>query len=147
MEQKRKEEISIYYWLQDNVPDSVNVEDGFPGSAELTLPTVSITDLDISGEPFELGGSEIDRRWWRIDVFAKDKVQRNKLRYMLYEQLEDHIPVYDYDEGFPPSISPSRLGTLLVEERTSSAVHVFEDLVEKLYWRANIVFSTIYQSA
>jgi len=146
MHQKRKEEVSIYYWLEDNVPDSVNVEDGFPGSTELTLPTVSITDLDIRGERFELGGCEQDIRWWRIDVFANNKAQRNQLRYSLYEELEDHIKVYDYDEGFPPSVSPSQLGTLLVSDRTSKAVHVFEDLVDKLYWRASIVFSTKYQS-
>lgn len=142
----RKQEISLYFWLEDQVDDSVNVEDGFPGSTELTLPTVSITDLDISGEPLELGGCEQDIRWWRIDVFASNKAQRNSLRYSLYEELENHIKVYDYDEGFPPSVSPSQLGTLLVSDRTSKAVHVFEDLVDKLYWRASIVFSTKYQS-
>lgn len=141
---ERKQDLSIYYWLEDQTPSTVNVKDGFPGS-DLTLPTVSITNLEIEGRPFELGGAEKDYRFWRIDIFADNKVQRDRLAYDLYEQLECHIPVYDYDEGFPPSVDPTQIGTLMVKNRLLTPVRVFEELVEKLYWRTEITFSTYYE--
>jgi len=142
---KQKFPISIYYWLQDQVDNSVNVEDEFP-TGELTLPTVSVTELDIRGTSLELGGCELDKLYWRIDIFANNKAQRDYLKYQLYEELESNIEVYDYDEGFPPSTSPSQLGTLIVKDRRAKAVHVFEELVDKLYWRASITFTTYYQA-
>lgn len=137
--------MSIYYWLESQVDSSVNVEDEFP-SGELTLPTVSITELDIRGSALELGGCEQDKLFWRIDIFAKNKAQRDYLKYQLYDELEANIEVNDYDEGFPPSVSPSRLGTLIVKDRRAKAVHVFKELVDKLYWRASITFTTYYQA-
>jgi hypothetical protein len=144
MQQLRKEEISIYYWLQDLVPDSVNVEDGFP-QTDLVLPTVSITELDIEATPFEMGGCELDTRLWRIDVFAENKAQRNNLAYDIYSELECGIPVYDYDEGFPPNTSPSQIGILEVQKRKLKPVHVFDELVDKFYWRSRITFFTYFE--
>lgn len=145
MRLERKQDMSIYYWLQDQVPDSINVKDGFPGS-DLILPTASVTNLDIEGRPFQLGSKEKDYRFWRIDVFAENKVQRDRLAYNLYEQVECQIPVYDYDEGFPPDVAPSRIGTLIVRNRRLEPVHVFEELVKKMYWRTQITFSTYYET-
>lgn len=145
MRLNRKIDRSIYYWLDDLVHDSVNVEDGFP-SGELVLPTVSITNLDIEGMPFELGGDEQNWYFWRIDVFAKNKEQRDELAYQIFDCLEDNITVQDYDEGFPPSVTPSRIGTLVVSKRKLRPIHVFKDLVEKIYWRSSITFFTYYET-
>jgi len=144
MQLQRKLDLSIYYWLQDTVPSMVNVEDGFP-SGELDLPTVSITFLDVKGTPLELGACDQNNHFWRIDVFALNKAQRDELAYMIYTALESNIPAYNYDEGFPPVISPSRIGTLVVSKRDLRPIHVFEQLVEKLYWRSGITFYTYYE--
>jgi len=138
-------DLSIFYWLRGIVPAIVNVEDGFP-VGELTLPTVSITSLDIEGNPFELGGCELDNLFWRIDVFAKNKAQRDELAYLIYKELESNIAVHDYDVGFPPVVTPAQLGTLIVSRRKIRPVHVFEDLVEKLYWRMTITFVSYYEA-
>jgi len=143
MELNRKFDLSIFYWLQDMVPAIVNVEDGFP-VGELTLPTVSITSLDIEGNPFELGGCDLDNLFWRIDVFAKNKAQRDELAYLIYKELEANVTVRDYDVGFPPVVAPI-LGTLIVSRRKARPVHVFEDLVEKLYWRMTLTFVSYYE--
>lgn len=145
MQLQRKFDLSLFYWLQDNVPSSVNVEDGFP-QGELILPTVSTTLLDTSGIPLELGGAEINAEFWRIDVFAKNKAQRDNLAYTLFSELEQNVAVYDYDEGFPPGSSPTQLGTLIVSKRNLRPVHVFSELVEKMYWRSSIVFYTKFQA-
>lgn len=146
MQLQRKLDLSIYYWLVSKVPSSsITVTDGFP-EASLELPTVSITALDIEGLPFELGGCDQNKQFWRIDVFAKNKTQRDDLAYILYTELEQQIPVYDYDLGFPPPVPP-RIGTLIVSKRKIQPIHVFEDLVEKLYWRSGVTFFTIYQES
>lgn len=144
MQLQRKLDQSIYYWLLDKVPSSsITVTDGFP-LEELELPTVSITALDISGVPFELGGCDQNNQFWRIDVFGQNKVQRDELAYILFTELEQNIPVYNYDAGFPPPMPP-RIGTLIVSHRKIQPIHVFEDLVEKLYWRSGITFFTYYE--
>jgi len=141
---KRKLRQSIYYWLSSLVPTGVNVEDGFP-SGKLLLPTVSVVSLDIRGVPFELGGCELDKEFWRIDIFAEDTPQRDELAFLIFDALEQQIPVYNYDEGFPPGASPTQIGYLIVSDRVLKPIYVFKDLVEKLYWRAGITFYTYYQ--
>jgi len=145
MELQRKFDLSWYYWLVSTVPAIVNVSDGFPPD-ELELPTVSITSLDITGTPFELGGYELDKQFWRVDVFAKNIAQRDELAYIIYKAMECGIPVYNYDEGFPPSVSPTRIGTLIVSKRVLKPIHVFQDLVKKLYWRSAITLFTYYET-
>jgi len=140
----RKQDLSIFYWLEGLVPSSVNVVDGFP-SDSLELPTVSITSLDVSGLPFELGGCDQNQFFWRIDTFGKNSVQRDDLSHTVFDALELNIPVYDYDVGFPPGVSPPRIGTLIVSKRRITPIRVFKELVEKLYWRSGITFFTTYQ--
>jgi len=144
MELHRKFDLSIYYWLSGIVPAAVNVVDGFP-SDSLTLPTVSVTQLDVTGLPFELGGDERDLLFWRIDTFGETKTQRDNLASLVYRLLECNIDVNNYDEGFPPTVTPSKIGTLLVTKRKLRPVHTFEQLVDKLYWRSSVTFFTRYQ--
>lgn len=142
MDLHRKQDLSIYYWLESIKPSSiVNVEDGFPDK-ELNLPTVSITNLDLRGTPHELGGNDLNHDMWRIDVFTKTKSQRDELATLVFDQLECNIPVYDYDLGFT---SPPRIGTLIISNRAVRPIHVFEELVEKLYWRSAITFNSYYE--
>ena len=143
MELNRLIDLSIFYWLKDKVPAGITVVDGFP-PGKLELPTVSITALDISAKPFELGGCDLDNSFWRVDVFAVNKAQRDELAYIIYKELEQNIPVYDYDLGF---VAPPQIGTLVVSKRNLRVIHVFEDLVEKLYYRSGITFFTYYETA
>jgi len=144
MELHRKFDLSIYYWLSGLVPSSVTVVDGFPNT-DLVLPTVSVTQLDIEGLPFELGGSERDLLFWRIDSFGETKTQRDNLASIIYSGLECGVDVYNYDEGFPPTVSPTKIGTLIVSKRKLRPIHTFEQLVDKLYWRSAVTFFTKYQ--
>jgi hypothetical protein len=148
MQLNRKQDLSIYYWLIDTVPSGITVEDGFP-TGKLDLPTVSIVSLDTKATPFELGGCDLDEMFWRIDCFAVNKAQRDELAYLIYKELEQGIPVYDYDLGF---VTPPQIGTLVVSKRNLKQInlkqiHVFENLVEKLYWRSGITYFTYYEPA
>lgn len=145
MELNRKQDLSIYYFLEGILPTFVTVVDGFP-EGDLVLPTASVEALPIEGVPFELGGCDRDTRFWRIDVFAENKSQRDDLAYKVYKELEKNVSVYNYDEGFPPAISPTRIGFMRCYDRRVAPIKVFDELVRKLYWRSAINFWTVHET-
>lgn len=146
---ERIQDLSIFYTLRGLLPTFVTVVDGFPGSEtsvdpRLILPTVSIDALDLTNVPFELGSLDKTSRFWAIDVFAKNKSQRDDFTYVIFNQLKDSvIPVYNYDLGFPPTVVP-QIGYLISDNITAKPVYVFRDLVQDLYWRSRITFFTKY---
>ena len=76
--------------------------------------------------------------------YTNNKSQRDELAYRLLNGLEACIPVYDYDEGFPPDVSPTELGCLEVEDLKLQIILVFPELVDTLYWRATVSFVATY---
>lgn len=146
---ERKQDLSIYYWLKDNVFSAyptVNVEDGYP-EEDLNLPVVAVVNLPIILDPRELGTRKGLRvRGWRLEVYANNKAQRDEMSSIIIDTIENGIPVYDYDEGFPPDVSPSQLGTMLPSDIEVVPVRIFPELVEKLYWKVSVQFTTEYET-
>ena len=137
---ERKEDLSIRQLIESSLPTTItiNVVDGFPEEV-LTLPTVSIDADTIELIDFELGNRDGRRiRSWNIDIFAKNKSQRDEIGYQLLNALKNGIIVYNYDEGFPPVVSPSQIGHLDVLSRKMTIIKIFSSLVEKMYYRATI---------
>ncbi len=143
-----KTDYSIYYFLKSILPSFVNVVVGFPenpvgDNPQLQLPTVSIDALDMVDLPYELGSNNIFERFWAIDVFSTNKSQRDDFAYEISTHLKDQtIPVYDYDQGFPPDVYPDQIGYLVISNIDAKPVYVFQDLVQSLYWRTRITFFT-----
>lgn len=149
MENERLQDLSINYWLKAQLPAFVSVVDAFPAQINqedtpLTLPAASIDSVKTRAVALELGGVEINDKMWVIDIFAKNKSQRDDFTYKLINQLKLNIPVYDYNLGFPPVVVPC-IGVLVVNDIQARPVYVFRELVKDLYWRSSITFSTIYQ--
>ena len=144
---ERKIDLSIYYFLRDLMPSFVTVVDAFPDlqtmeTPQLVLPTVSVDSLDITNVPFELGSLDHTRRFWAVDVFAKTKSQRDDFTYTIFNELKDkNISVYDYEQGFPPTVVP-QIGYLEIDKIVAKPIYVFRDLVQDLYWRSRITFFT-----
>jgi hypothetical protein len=147
MYQERKEDLSVYYYVEDlfsDVLDFTDIVDGFP-TQELQIPTIAIESDWINTSEWELGNrNRILLRTWYVDVFAKNKTQRDEFMYRLLHGFEECIPVYDYDEGFPPDVYPTELGCLNVENLTADIVRVSPRLVDKLYYRATVSFTAVY---
>ena len=142
MYRERKEDLSLYYWLKNLflTTSYITIVDGFP-TDNLVLPTISVDAVSIDPRPHELGNrTRVNTRVWRIDVFAKNKSQRDEIGYKILNGLIDPIPVYDYDEGFPPDVSPTQIGTLFIGDRRMEIIRVLPELVETLYYRATITF-------
>lgn len=137
MYMERIEDLSLYYWVKDKFSTSsfITIVDGFP-EGELTLPTIAIDNGRIDVKQFELGNRDGLRvRRWYIEIFAKNKSQRDEFGYKLLNELKDGVPVYNYNEGFPPTVS-TKVGSLQVLSKTYDPIRINADVVEKLYYRA-----------
>lgn len=137
--QERLEDLSVYYFVSNlfSGTPSIKVVDGFPESI-LTVPTISVEAGRLNSNLFEMGNKKrlLDRSWY-IDVFAQNKSQRDDIGYLLLHALEDCIPVYDYNLGFPP-VSVTQLGCLEVGTLRMDIVRIMPQFVDKLYYRSSI---------
>jgi hypothetical protein len=143
---ERKELLSANYWLQNLFLDApfVNIKMGFPDQ-NLSLPTVSVEWETIDSSPFELGNkTQVKEVKYSFDVFAKDTDQRNEFIFRVFNELDMGIPVYDYDEGFPPDVSPTRLGCLIPLRKYAKNIPVLPQLTKELYFRASITVVMTY---
>jgi len=148
MELERKQDLSIYYWLADLMQPypMVTVNDGYPDE-DLVLPSVTIESDTILPHLKEMG-SRISwrRRFWTIDILALNKAQRDELTSIILNNIENGISVYDYDEGFPPGVSPTEIGLLSPSDWDVKTIRIFPALVEKMYWRNAMRFFTEYNA-
>ena len=145
MDLERKKDLSVFHWLVDLFSDTsyVNVVDGFP-VGELVVPTVSIEYKNISLTPFEMGTQqELFDRAWYSNIFAINKSQRDDFGYRVIRALQYSIPVYDYDEGFPPAVSPTQIGSLLPRRIKLDPIIILPQLTTKLYYRAVVSFEAV----
>jgi hypothetical protein len=118
----------------------INIVDSFPDE-ELTVPTVSVDGGEIDTSPAELGNRiRLKYRTWYIDVFALTKTQRDDLGFKILNALEETVPVYNYNEGFPPGTSPSLLGGIVPDEIRLEPIKILPELVEKMYYRTQVTF-------
>lgn len=143
---ERKQDLSIYYWLEDlfSSYSIVTINDGYP-DGDLQRPSVTIEAEPIDILPYEMGSRTGRRiRIWSIDVIALNKAQRDEFISLILNDIESGIPVYDYDEGFPPDNSPTQIGLLRPQDIRAIPVRIFPELVEKMYWRSTIRFSSEY---
>lgn len=137
-----KEDTSVMAFIEDLFEDYtfVNIVSEFPES-NLTIPTIAVSIGKATIEQFELGNRDGRRiRQYHIDVFTSSMVQRNEFGYLILDSLKNGIVVYNYNEGFPPEVSPSVAEHLQVVSRHFIPVKIQPELVEKLYYRATVSF-------
>lgn len=146
MYRERIEDLSVYYWTKNLFSDVtwVTIVDGFP-TVDLIIPSIAIEALDLDDTPGELGNPiGITSRRFSIDVFTVNKSQRDEFGYRIVNALKSSkkIRVYNYDEGFPPDVSPSELACLTVRDIHYENIRILPELVSPLYYRASVTFLT-----
>ena len=144
---ERKQDLAVYYLMSDLFSDTdyITVVDGFPVQ-DLVIPTVAVEAKTIDTNAFQLGSHDRIRfRMFFIDVFGKNKSQRDEMGYKILSELENDIPVYDYDEGFPPTVL-TQIGCLKIQDIRMEIIKVLPEFVEKLYYRATVSFTAAYNS-
>lgn len=145
----RKQDLAVYYWVKDTVFSGItfiNITTEFPQES-LELPTVAVENGEITPMPWELGNPvQKEDRVFNIELFALTKAQADDFSYRILRNSYSGIPVYDYDYGFPPDITPPLLGRLYPDEISVTPVRVNPELVEKLYYRTHVRMVTEYSS-
>jgi len=147
MRRGRLQDLSVIYWLKDKLTGTgVEVLDGFP-EGDFNIPSVAVEWDNLDTYELELGSKErvVIRGWW-IDIFAVTKTQKDEIVYKLLDDIEEEINVYNYNEGFPPSVSPTKTGVLKIVVLKAKNIKVFPELTEKLYHRATVYFETQYET-
>lgn len=139
------EDLSVYFFIKDMFEDTpyIKVVDSFPENEEsLTIPTISIDAGKVKEEQFEIGNRDRVRvRTWYIDIFAKNKSQRDDFGYRILDQSNNGIHVYDYNEGFPPVVS-TRIEHMDVLSISYEPIPVMLEEVQPKYFRGQVILVT-----
>lgn len=137
---ERKEDLAIYYWLVNKFSGaSVNIIDGFPVDP-LSIPSIAVDWSSTELLDIQLGDRAGSRlRTWHIDVFAKNKSQRDEFAYKIYNDLKDGITVYDIVNGVPSATS---IGHLNILQRRINRIDIDPELTGMLYYRARLTILT-----
>jgi hypothetical protein len=139
---ERKEDLSVFYFIKDKFASMpfITVLDAFP-TGNFVYPSIAVEWESANASQFELGSKVSQHyRQYVIDIFALTKTQRDEIGYLLYGYLDDTIPVSDYDEGFPPSVTPTIISGLDVIDKKLVAVRIYPELTEQMYYRAQLTF-------
>jgi hypothetical protein len=140
----RLEDLSMFFFIKDMFSDnsSINIVDSFPEQA-LVIPTISIDAGRLKEEGFELGDRDRIRiRIWYIDIFATNKSQRDDFGYRILDESKNGINIYDYNEGFPPNVMPSRIEHFDVLNISYDPIPVMLDEVQPKYFRGQVILVT-----
>jgi hypothetical protein len=147
---ERKQDLSVYHFIKQIFEDQgldenkITIVDGFP-TGEISIPTISVDNEFLTVEGFELGNRfGLDIRTWYIDIFAENKSRRDEFAYLIKNSVQSDIPVYDYDQGFPPTVV-DQLGMMKLKEVSGTPIKVMPDLVTTLYWRFEIKIIAYYE--
>lgn len=142
MDLETKEDLSVYYWIKDKFASTpfITVLDSFPVS-NFVFPSISVEPMKATAESYELGSKTKQHyRKYIIDIFALTKTQRSEIAYRIYNYLDDTIPVSNFDEGFPPSVTPSILTGLDIMDKDLEFIRTYPELLEQMYYRATLIF-------
>lgn len=149
LELLRKQDLSVYYWLSDLFTDSpfISIKSEYE-SSELTPPSIAIETGVSDGEVYELGNRNIlISRIYYFDINANNISQRNDYAYKIFSSLHQNaIPVYDYDEGFPPGVSPTQIGNLLYRQSRITPLYIDTSENESSYFRSVVMYMANYET-
>lgn len=142
---ERLEDLSLYYLIKDSFSSvtDLTIVDGFP-LTNLIIPSIAIEAGKIKLQDFELGNRDgLRYRKWYIDVFARNKSQRDEFGYKILNDLRNGIQIYDYNIGFPPSATPPVIEHMNVKSREMDIIRIQPELVDKLYYRATVTIVAV----
>jgi len=141
----RLEDISINFFVKElfSAFPQILIVNEFP-KAILQVPTISVVNGKLIEERFEMGNrdSGLRTRRWFIDIFGINISQRDDFAYRILDSTDNGITVYDYNEGFPPDVSPTSINHLSVISKSYEPLDIPIQSNEKLYYRGQIILIT-----
>src|SRR3972149_4824016 len=109
MNEAKLEELSVIYWLKTLMSSFpfITVTKGYPKEI-LDNPVIAVDWNNLTGDYVELGNKKVlKERSWYFYIIALTEDQREDIGYHLFDNTEDAIQVYDYNQGFLPTVVPS----------------------------------------
>ena len=150
MIEERLQDLSVFYFLKDNLDPSVKVVDGFPNADEIkkeNLPIVAVENDRADLQFFELGSRDtINERSWIIYIYAVNKTQRDNLAYTIAKLFRNKVGVFNYDEGFPPDVTPTKIGALQPQRISVVIAQIDPSVVSTFFYRAEVHYLAYYLS-
>jgi hypothetical protein len=117
---------SLLYWVSDCLVaagvDYVDVISGSPDvPIKLSGETVTVFPSSAYSKPYELGGSDLKNVNFIVEAFLLTDGKRDDVADLLFEALAERtIPLYDYNEGFPPPYGTDDVPTEIGKIQTNS---------------------------
>jgi hypothetical protein len=109
----------------------ISVLDAWPREDVPFLPLVSIELQKALPRPLQLGGGDIREGSWNIQIFAKNKVERDDLMDVLYSGLNQRrCSLYNFSKGLPLS-GNGFYNTSFVSDLHPQYTSLFFEKVEK----------------
>ena len=142
---ERLEDLSVYYLIKDlfNATPGITIVDDYPVT-DLVIPSIAINAGKLRLEGFELGNrDELRARKWYIDVYAKNKAQRDDFGYKILNAFKDGINIYDYNQGFPPASGIPIIEHMDVPSKELDPIRIDPNLVDKMYYRVTITIGAV----
>ena len=141
----RLEDLSMNYFVRNLLSAFTNITivNEFPKQI-LQVPTISVVNGKLIEEQYELGNrsSGVRTRRWFIDIFGSNVSQRDDFAYRVLANTDNGIDVSDYNEGFPPSVSPTVINRLSTISKSYEPLDIPIGDNEKLYYRGQIILIT-----
>jgi hypothetical protein len=139
------ENMSLVYWLRGKFGGTFddNIMEGFPVT-DLVVPSIAVEWDYAEGYELEIGNRKMEKqRFWYIDVFAVSRAQRDDFAFKIFNDIDEGIVIYNYNQGFPPTVVPS-IGTMIPISKRVQNTQVLPELTDKLYYRATVSFVAVY---
>lgn len=141
----RLEDLSMNYFVKGLFASFpfITIVNEFPKQI-LQVPTISVVNGKLIEERFELGNrdSGLRTRRWFIDIFGSNVSQRDDFAYRVLHSTDSGITVYDYNEGFPPTVSPTAVNHLSVISKSYEPLDIPIGENEKMYYRGQVILMT-----
>jgi hypothetical protein len=146
MELERLIDLSVYHKLKNLLPVSVNVVDAWDDDSDINPPAVAINIAKNERAWLELGSNSTKKIMvFTLEIYATTKTQRENIASLIADGLEENIVVYDYNDGFPPSYSPLKIGAaIIVRPPNYSPMPIVSGLQPRTKWVGRVTFEIYY---
>lgn len=163
--------LSIFYFLKENLDTSgwgsggyyqnnvVTLMDSYPNDdeinhivvtptgmaeSEIVLPIVALEYADQNELPFELGNKSGTMRSFIVSVLGREEGETDDLAQQIFEWFRNYrISINNYNEGFPPEVTPTVIGNIDAENIKMVPVRVIgsPDVADR--YRQEITFNVM----
>lgn len=94
-------------------------------AVEIVLPVVTLEYIMQTPTAFQLGSGPATSRDFLVTVYGNDDKEVDEIGQQIYEWLlENDIPLNNYNDGFPPDVTPDQVGLIELDDPILTPIRV-----------------------